>query len=53
MKHTHTSQKATIARVGEGWVNAYLSNIPWVRFIRKLKTTMPMQAKRKIIPNEG
>jgi hypothetical protein len=54
MKHTHTTQKATMARGGRGMVECLiLSTNPWVLFIGKLKTRMPMWAKRKITTNEG
>jgi hypothetical protein len=39
--------------VEEGWPNAYLSTKPWDPILGKLKTRMPLWAKRKIISNEG
>jgi hypothetical protein len=35
MKHTHTSQKATMSRVGEGSLNTCLSTSPWGPIYRK------------------
>jgi hypothetical protein len=54
MKHTHTSQEATMAREWkrDGWM---LTSPPTlgVLFIGKLKTRVPLWAKRKITYNEG
>jgi hypothetical protein len=40
--HSHLSKSNYSYGVGEGWLNAYLSTNPWVIFIGKLMTKLPL-----------